>query len=167
MAVAYKDQNIGRTIMSILDTLTLSDASRQPATAGVHGYRNKFIAALDMQIEAVTAAVKGQPFVRTDKRTLVNAETGSKEKADVQVRFRPWWWKTAGGAVLVELRYANKPVEIKPGKSAFSVATLDKVAPTLENIKKAVAAGELDKPLLAIIDTRKKELKRAEAKPAK
>ena len=75
-------------------------------------------------------------------------------------RIRPWWWKDAAGQVFLEVRYANKTVEIKPGKSAITVGTVEKLVPTLEQIKAAVVAGELDKPLTTIVATRKKGLKR-------
>ena len=85
----------------------------------------------------------------------VNGETGSREQADVHIRFRPWWWKDQAGTVFLELRYTNKSIELKPGKKSITVGTVEKLLPILEQIKKAVAAGELDKPISAILATRK------------
>ena len=146
--------------MPILETLTLADTNRQRATAREQGFRNKLLEAIDLQIAAITATIKGEPFKRTVQRWANNGETGNREQTDVVVRFRPWWWKDTSGTVFIELRYANKAVEIKPGKTAIAVGTLDRLIPTLEQIKTAVEAGELDKPLKAIASTRKKELNR-------
>ncbi len=144
--------------MPILETLTLADTTRQRATTREQGFRNKLLEAIDLQIAAITATIKGEPFKRTVQRWINNGETGNREQTDVEVRFRSWWWKDASGVVFIELRYANKAVEIKPGKTAITVGTMDKLVPVLEQIKAAVEAGELDKPLKAIASTRKKEL---------
>ena len=158
--------------MPILETLTLSEATRQRVASREHGFRNKLLDAIDLQIAAVSAEIKGEPFQRTVLRWANNGETGSRQQVDVQVRFRSWWWKDTTGVVHLELRYANKTLEIKPGKNAITVGTIDKVIPTLEQVKKAVASGELDKSISAIIATRKKELKKGTtngtgSKPAK
>ena len=149
--------------MPILDTLTLADASRQKTVSREQGFRTKLMEAIDLQIAAVSAEIKGQPFKRTVQRWVNNGETSSREQADIQVRFRPWWWKDQAGTVFLELRYANKTIELKPGKKSITAGTMDKLLPILEQIKKAVAAGELDKPITAILATRKKELKKGNA----
>ena len=151
--------------MPILDTLTLTDAGRNRAVAGEPAFRLKLADAIDLQIAAVQAEQKGEAFRRTTDRLTANKETGQRERATVSVRFRPWWWKDAAGQVFLEVRYANKPVEIKPGKSAITVGTVDRLVPILEQIKAAVVAGELDKPLATIVATRKKELKRGSGAP--
>jgi hypothetical protein len=154
----------------ILETLTLADASRQKAVSRENGFRAKMLEAIDLQIAAITAEINGKPFKRTVQRYVNNGETGNREKTDVEARFRPWWWKDQAGTVFLELRYANKTIELKPGKPAITIGTLDKAIPTLEQVKKAVAVGELDKPITAIIATRRRELKKGNgvaAKPVK
>lgn len=42
------------------------------------------------------------------------------------------------------LRYGAKPLEIAKGKNAIEVANMDDLVATLEVIKQAVHAGELD-----------------------
>jgi predicted metal-dependent hydrolase len=154
--------------MPILDTLKLADNASKRAVSKENGFRTKLLEALDLQIAAVKAELNGQPFKRTVQRWMSNEATHSREHADVEVRFRPWWWKDTNGIVLLEIRYANKPVEIKPGKTAITIGTMDKLVPTLEQIKSAVSAGELDKPILAIVATRKKAPKQdTSQKPVK
>jgi hypothetical protein len=145
--------------MPILENLTLTDASRQKGTNRENGFRVKLVDAIDLQIAAIKAEQQGQPFKRTVNRFFTNSE-GQREEATVPVRFRPWWWKDAAGHVFLEIRYANKPVEIKQNKPTIAVGTTDKLIPILEQIRKAALAGELDRQLVAIISTRRKELKR-------
>jgi hypothetical protein len=151
--------------MPILETFTLADTSRQKAVSRENGFRGKMLEAIDLQIAAVSAAINGQPFKRTVQRYINNGETGNREQTAVEMRFRPWWWKDQAGTVFLELRYANKTIDLKPGKPAITIGTLDKVIPTLEQVKKAVVVGELDKPITAIIATRKKELKKGNGVP--
>ena len=55
-------------------------------------------------------------------------------------------------------RFAGKPLLIN-GKSSIVVGTMDKLVPTLQTVKKAVLAGELDAALKASLDSRKRTLK--------
>ena len=150
--------------MPILETLTLSDASRQKSAKGENGFRSKLADAIDIQIAALQAEQKGEPFKRTVNRFLTNSETGNREQAVVPVRFRPWWWKESSGQLFLEIRYANKLVEIKQGKPSIAAGTMDKLVPILEQVKKAVLAGELDRQLVNIIAARRKVLKRPAGK---
>ncbi len=145
--------------MPILDNLTLTDAGRQKGVNREQGFRSKLVDAIDLQIAAVQAEQKGEPFKRTASRFITNSE-GHRQETTVPVRFRPWWWKDKAGQVFLEIRYANKPVEIKQNKPTIAVGTMDKVIPILEQVKKAALAGELDRQLVAIISTRRRELKR-------
>ena len=146
--------------MPILDTLTLSDASREKSINRESGFRAKLVDAIDLQIAAVKAEQAGEPFKRTASRFFTNSE-GQRQETSVPVRFRPWWWKDSAGHLFLEIRYANKPVEIKQNKPAIAVGTMDKLIPILEQVRKAALAGELDRQLVSIIATRRKELKRA------
>ena len=145
--------------MPILDTFKLADTASKRIASKEHGFRTKLLEALDLQIAAVNAELNGQPFKRTVQRWMSNEATHGREQADVEIRFRPWWWKDVNGIVFMEIRYANKAVEIKPGKTAITIGTMDKLISILEQIKGAVSAGELDKAILAIVATRKKASK--------
>ncbi len=147
--------------MPILDNLALSDASRQKGINRENGFRVKLVDAIDLQIAAIKAGEKGEPFKRTASRWMTNSETGCRDQAVVPVRFRPWWWKDSSGQMFIEIRYANKPVEIKPWKPSIAAGVMDKLVPILEQVRKAVLAGELDRQLVSIIAARRKELKRA------
>ena len=77
------------------------------------------------------------------------------------------WFRDAADRILLELRFANKAVQVG-GKSSIVVGTLDELVPTLQTIKTAVAAGELDAVLQGAAESRKRAFKKATpSKPAK
>ena len=155
--------------MSILASLTLSDTAKRAVSADpVTNLRNKMLAALDHQINAFNADQQNQPyFTYSEKWQVVDEATGRKERVKVQHPIRKMWFSDAGGRILLELRFANKAVQVG-GKSSIVVGTLDKLVPTIETVRKAVVAGELDSVLKGVVESRKKAFKKATpSKPAK
>ena len=59
---------------------------------------------------------------------------------------------------MLELRFANKSVAIN-NKPSIVVGTMEKLVSTLQTVKKAVLAGELDAALRAVSDSRRRTLK--------
>ena len=51
--------------------------------------------------------------------------------------------------VMLDVRYGNRRIELKPGKPTIEVGSTDNLLPTLKAVKETVAAGELDKLLMA------------------
>ncbi len=146
--------------MGILETLTLSDTSKRTDNIDpkVH-LRRKMTAALDHQIAGAVAETKGETYVvEVEKWIETDAATGAKERRKVQKPLRRMWYRNASDAILVELRFANKPIQIG-GKPSIVVGGLDKLVPTLQTVRKAVMAGELDAALKAAADSRKRSLK--------
>ncbi len=72
------------------------------------------------------------------------------------LRLRRWWWKDENGGLKLDVRYGNKSIELAPKKPTIEVGDTDKLIPTLEAIKEAVIAGELDKQLAAAKVRRKR-----------
>ena len=75
---------------------------------------------------------------------------------EVPVRFLPWWWRDEAGKLMLTLRYGSKRIELKPGKPAIEVGEDAALVPTLKLIREAVAAGELDKLLVAAKEHRRR-----------
>ena len=50
---------------------------------------------------------------------------------------------------MLDVRYGNRRIELKPGKPTIEVGAADNLLPTLQAVKDAIAAGELDKLLMA------------------
>jgi hypothetical protein len=63
---------------------------------------------------------------------------------EVPRRVKPWWWISESGKVCVSIRYGSKVLELSKGKAAVEVANPDELASTLEAVRRAVEAGELD-----------------------
>ena len=153
--------------MSILSSLTLSDATKRTEnTDPKANLRRKMAAALDQQIAGANAEITGQHFaVEVEKWFTTDPATGTKERRKVQKVFRRMWFTDGTGRVMLELRFAAKPLLVN-GKTSIVVGTTDKLIPTLEVVKKAVLAGELDAALKAALDSRKRTLKQKAATAA-
>ena len=130
--------------MSALTTLKLVAAKQHTMTPPVMVRRNKLCAKLWEQIELAKGQAAGKPLVMLKTRTVKDADTGLRRSVDVPKRVRPWWWISDTGKVCVSIRYGSKVLELSKGKAAVEVATPDDLVSTLEAIKAAVLAGELD-----------------------
>ncbi len=62
-------------------------------------------------------------------------------------------------AVLLELRYGNKPIAIADNKGTFEVGAMDKLPKVIDMVIEAVSAGELDKVLKAALGERRVKLR--------
>ena len=74
-------------------------------------------------------------------------EDGVRRTVEEPKRVRAWWWNAENGKIALNVRYGAKVVELAKGKSTIEVAAPADLIPTLELIKKAVEAGELDKEI--------------------
>ncbi len=88
-------------------------------------------------------------------RWVDDPETGERVRKEVPVRFRTWFWKDELGNYMLEVRYGNKRLELKPKKSAIEIGEAKKLVPTIETLRDAVNAGELDKFLKAAKSSRR------------
>jgi predicted negative regulator of RcsB-dependent stress response len=64
-------------------------------------------------------------------------------------RIRAWWWET-GSKLNLSIRYGARVIELAKGKNSVELENLAAVLPTLDLIKKAVEAGELDEAIKAV-----------------
>ena len=88
------------------------------------------------------AALNGETYSPTKFKNVVNAE-GITEYKQMPKRIRAWWWET-GGKLNLSIRYGARVIELAKGKNSVELENLAAVLPTLDLIKKAVEAGELD-----------------------
>ena len=98
--------------MGILDTLTFSESSKHTVnTDPKTNLRRKMAAALDHQINAATAEIKGETYTITvEKWVETDKATGTKERRKVAKALRRMWYVDGADRVMVELRFANKPI---------------------------------------------------------
>ena len=134
--------------MSILDQLTLTGKSKQDQFTSPEAHlRNKMVEAIDQQLAAADAMVKGETFQRRAMRWVTDASTGERVRRELPVRFRPWYWRDQSGAYFLNIRYGNRLVELKPDKPAIEVGEAENLVAVLQKVREAVLAGELDKLL--------------------
>ena len=136
--------------MTILSKLTLSDKTKAAMLASPEARgRQKILEAIDNQIAAAKADANGEPFEPRRMRWVMDPETGERTRKEVPLRLRRWWWKDEKGGLMLDVRYGNKRIELAPKKPTIEVGKIENLIPTLETIKEAVIAGELDKQLAA------------------
>jgi hypothetical protein len=129
--------------MSTLNALKLSTAKKSINTTPVVHRRNKLGKKLWEQIQLAQAHLAGKQFTTTRFQT-VRDEDGVRRSVEVPKRVRAWWWNSDNGKIALNVRYGARVVELAKGKSTIEVAAPTDLIPTLELIKKAVEAGELD-----------------------
>ena len=130
--------------MSALTSLKLVSAKKPTNIPPVVLRRNKLSAKLWEQIELARGQTTGKPFVVIKIRTIKDSETGLRKVVEVPKRLRPWWWISESGKVCVSVRYGSKVLELSKGKSAVEVASPEDLIKTLETVRSAVEAGDLD-----------------------
>ncbi len=121
--------------------------------------RHKLIDRLKEQKELAEADLKGEQLVRTRYKSIKDEETGEIKRLQVPRLLRRWWWQDETDAVLLELRYGNKPIAVVDNKSTIEVGTMDKLPKVIDMVIEAVSAGELDKVLKAALGERRVKLR--------
>ena len=134
--------------MTMLETLNFTDKTRDAGTSPEGRLRQKLLGAIDLQISAAQAEANGEEFIRRKMRWITDKETGEKARKEVPVRFRRWWWNDDTGKLMLEVRYGNKPLELRPGKPTIEIGEQDNLLPVLSTLRRGIVAGELDKLLM-------------------
>ena len=136
---------------TLLSSLKLVAATRENKTSPVLQRRQKLIKKIDEQILLAHAALNGETYSPTKFKNIVNAE-GITEYKQMPKRIRAWWWET-GSKFNLSIRYGARVIELAKGKNSIELDNLAAVLPTLDLIKKAVEAGELDEAITAVSKT--------------
>ena len=106
--------------------------------------RNKLATKLWEQIQLAKSQIDGTPFVIHKFRSVRDPESGVKKQVEVPKRIKPWWFQSEAGKVCIAIRYGSYTLELAKGKPSIEVASAADLIKTLEVIKTAVEAGELD-----------------------
>ena len=130
--------------MATLATLKLSTAVKPTHMPAVQVRRNKLAKRLWEQAELAKAQQAGTQFTATKFRTVVENDTGLRRQVEVNKRVKQWWFTTDSGKLALSVRYGARLLELAKGKYAVELASEKELVPTLEIIKAAVLAGELD-----------------------
>lgn len=129
--------------MSTLNTLKLVNAKKPTAVPPILQRRNKLSIKIWEQIQLAKAQKDGGTFT-VKKFKMVKDYEGSRKNIEFEKRVRPWWFITEAGKVCVNVRYGAKLIELAKGKTAVEIASAEDLVKTLEIIKSAVEAGDLD-----------------------
>jgi hypothetical protein len=132
-----------RNKMTVLATLKLTTAIKPTTQPVIVQKRNKLISKLAEQIELATAQAEGRSYTATRLRTIKD-ENGLSKTISQTKRVRECWWTADNGKLCVTLRYGAKVIELAKGKNAVELASKADLITTLETLKEAVLAGELD-----------------------
>lgn len=133
--------------MSTLNDLKLVNAVKPQHLPAIVKRRNKLSNKLWEQILLAKSKATGEPLNLTRQRSVKNIDTGIRESVTVAKVVRPWWFVSEDGSTCITVRYGNRTLELAKGKSSVQLASPDALINTLEVIKQAVEAGELDQQI--------------------
>ena len=106
--------------------------------------RERLTAQIGVQISAAKALTETGVFTVKRQKAVQDAETGETKLVEKVGRFKQWWWTGANGKVNLAIWYGKKQIELAKGKNCIELASIDELIGTLEAVKAAVIAGELD-----------------------
>lgn len=130
--------------MSILANFKFTAAKKPTQQPAVIQRRNKLGKKLYEQIELARAQRDGRVYAPTRLRRYKNADTGILQMIETPKRIKAWWWTGSDGKLCLSVFYGSRTLSFGKGKAAIEVGSIDELLTTLEAVKKAVEAGELD-----------------------
>ena len=137
--------------MSGLSALKLVQAKREKGTSPQHARRQKLSSKLAEQIQLAKAQQSGTEFSPVRVRTVKDEVTGQNRKVEVPKKLKPWWWTDDKGKLCITVRYGARTLEIVEGKNAIETDSIADVITSLQVIRTAIDAGELDKRIDAVM----------------
>ena len=136
--------------MSGLSALKFVASKPQQGNSPKHARRQKLSNKLHEQIQMAKAVQSGTEFVPVKIRSVKDEATGETRKVEIPKRLKPWWWPSDNGKLCITVRYGARTLEVIEGKNAIETDSIAGVVTTLEVLRSAVDAGELDARIEAI-----------------
>ena len=136
--------------MSGLSALKFVASKPQLGNSPKHARRQKLSNKLHEQIQMAKAVQSGTEFVPVKIRSVKDEATGETRKVEIPKRLKPWWWPSDNGKMCITVRYGARTLEVVEGKNAIETENIAGVVTTLEVLRSAVDAGELDARIEAI-----------------
>jgi len=128
---------------NVLASLKFTAAKKPSQLTPVQFRRNKLIGRIAEQIALATALADGRTYAPTTQK-VVKGEDGERRTVEAAKRVKQWWFTADNGKVALTVRYGAKVLELVKGKNAIEVGTVAQLVPTLEVLKEAAEAGEMD-----------------------
>ena len=143
----------------ILNGFTLSSETKQAQHIDKSAVRReKVVLNLAEQGDRARAMLSGNDYVSC--RVVVEKDTNGNEveveKVKKVKKVRRWFYNNGGEEWYLEIRYANKALELAKGKTAIVIPTKDKIVSTIELAIQAVEEKELDSSIAKIAEEKKK-----------
>jgi predicted nicotinamide N-methyase len=133
-----------------LAALKFTNAKKPAQLSPIQNRRQKLIGRIDEQLALVAAMAEGRTYASTKTKVVVDADSGEKRSVETAKRVKQWWWAaTDNGKIALTIKYGSKNLEIVKGKNAIEVGSVSELVKTLEVVKTAAAAGELDDAIAA------------------
>lgn len=132
------------TATSALASLKLTDARKPQQVPQVVQRRNKLALRVWQQMELAKAQANGNDYRVTKYKSYTDTTTGTRRQVEQHITVKPWWFSTPAGKLALSVRYGSRVLELAKGKYAVEVAHANDLTTTLDAIKAAVLAGELD-----------------------
>lgn len=130
--------------MTALSELKLTTAQKPTNIPQVQQRRIKLVKRLWEQAELAKAQQAGTTFSPIKFRTHTDKATGERRQVETNKRVKAWWFVAENGKLALSVRYGTKVLELAKGKYAVEVAAEKDLVATLNVIRDAVLAGELD-----------------------
>ena len=139
---------------TVLSSLKVINAVKQVATDSTQFRREKLCKKLDEQINLAMAVSEGNTYTVKRQRNIKDKESGLTTTVEVNKRVRQWWFVNRDtNKVALQLRYGTKVIEFAKGKNAIEVSDGAQLLKTLNQVKDAVIAGELDNQIESAANT--------------
>ena len=145
---------------STIATLKLTTSKKGMSVTPIQQRRNKMSKRLWEQIQLAKSQATGAAFTPTKLRTIKDADTGVRRQIEHPKRVKPWWFTSENGKTAVCVRYGARVLELAKGKFAVELPAHAQLVATLELIKTAIEAGELDTELESTAHTLRNGFKR-------
>ncbi|RZM23077.1 MAG: hypothetical protein EOO88_27340 [Pedobacter sp.] len=134
--------------MTLLETLTLSAASPREKLSPIARKRLKLLEQLDIQITAAQCELDGSEYLHSVRKWVRVEGSSEKQLITTPVHVKYWWWTNELGKLMVTLRQGNRVMEVAPGKVSIEVGDITALPETLQTLRTAIVAGELDDQLM-------------------
>ena len=136
-----------------LSTLKFVNAKRLVSKSDPTQFRRqKMIKKLDEQILMAAALVEGRQPLITRTRRVRDSETNERQLVKSTASVRQWWFMSETGKTAVQLRYGSRVITLAKNRNAVEVSGNGELLATLQTLKTAVAAGELDQEIAVAAD---------------
>ena len=128
-----------------LAALKFVSSKRPTQIPAVQIRRNKLVAKLHEQIQLISAKKDGSHIAPLHLRSVRDRDTGEIKRIELPKRIRPWFFTSENGKICVQIKYGSKVIDVSgKNKPTIELANTDDLIKTLELIKTATLAGELD-----------------------